>query len=51
MVDRVVVMHADDGLAFIADACAVMADAVNETRLVAPGHCDLADVYAEPQPP
>jgi hypothetical protein len=30
MVDRVVVLHADDGLSFIADACAVMADAVND---------------------
>jgi len=47
MVDRVVVLHADDGLSFIADACAVMADAVNETRLVTAGHADLVEVYAE----
>jgi hypothetical protein len=26
MVDRVVVLHADDGLSFVADACAVIAD-------------------------
>ncbi len=43
MVDRVVVLHADDGLSFIADACAVMADPVNETRLVTPGHADLVE--------
>ncbi len=47
MVDRVVVLHADDGLSFIADACAAMADAVNETRLVTPGHANLVDAYAE----
>ena len=47
MVDRVVVLHADDGLSFIADACAVMADAVNETRLVTAGHADLVEAYAE----
>lgn len=47
MVDRVVVLHADDGLSFIADACAVMADAVNETRLVASGHTNLVEAYAE----
>ena len=47
MVDRVVVLHADDGLSFIADACAVMADAVNETRLVTSGHANLVEAYAE----
>lgn len=47
MVDRVVVLHADDGMSFIADACAVMADAVNETRLVTSGHADLVEAYAE----
>ena len=47
MVDRVVVLHADDGLSFIADGCAVMADAVNETRLVTSGHADLVEAYAE----
>jgi hypothetical protein len=47
MVDRVVVLHADDGLSFISDACAVMADAVNETRLVTAGHVDLVEAYAE----
>ena len=47
MVDRVVVLRADDGLSFIADACAVMADAVNETRLVTAGHADLVEAYAE----
>lgn len=47
MVDRVVVLHADDGLSFIAEACAVMADAVNETRLVTAGHADLVEAYAE----
>ena len=47
MVDRVVVLHADDGLSFVADACAVMADAVNETRLVTAGHADLVEAYAE----
>lgn len=47
MVDRVVVLHADDGLSFVADACAAMADAVNETRLVTAGHADLVEAYAE----
>lgn len=47
MVDRVVVLYADDGLSFIADACAVMADAVNETRLVTAGHADLVEAYTE----
>jgi hypothetical protein len=47
MVDRVVVLHADDGLSFVADACAVMADAVDETRLVTAGHADLVEAYAE----
>ena len=47
MVDRVVVLHADDGLSFIADACAVLADAVNETRLVTTRHSDLVEAYAE----
>ena len=47
MVDRVVVLHADDGLSFIADACAVMAAAVNETRLVTSGHADLVEAYTE----
>ncbi len=47
MVDRVVVLHADDGLSFIADACAAMADAVNETRLGTAGHADLVEAYAE----
>ena len=45
MVDRVVVLHADDGLS--ADACAAMADAVNETRLVTSGHANLVEAYAE----
>ena len=40
-------MHADGGLSFIADACAVMADAVNETQLVTVGHTDLLEAYAE----
>ena len=47
MVDRVVVLHADDGLSFIADGCAVMAEAVNQTRLVTSGHADLVEAYAE----
>ncbi len=47
MVDRVVVLHGDDGLSFIADACAAMADAANETRLVSAGRSALVDAYAE----
>jgi hypothetical protein len=47
MVDRVVVLHADDGPSFVADACAVMADAVNEPRLVTEGHADLVEAYTE----
>ncbi len=47
MVDRVVVLEGDDGMSFMADACAAMAEAVNETRLVTPGYANLVDAYAE----
>jgi hypothetical protein len=39
-------LHAHVGLSFIADACAVMADALTEPRLVTAGHADLVEVYA-----
>ena len=35
MGDHVVVLRSDDPLAFVADACAALADLVNETRPVA----------------
>lgn len=47
MADRVVVLRSSDGLQYLADSCAAIAEAVNEIRLVRPGHQDLIEVYAE----
>lgn len=47
MTDRVVVLHADDALSFVADGCVALADAVNETRLVSDSRQGLVDSYAE----
>lgn len=47
MADRVVVLRSDDALGFVADACAAIADAVNQVRIVRSGDQALVDVYAE----
>jgi hypothetical protein len=47
MGDRVVVLRSDDGLGFLADACAALAEAVNEVRVARAGDADLVEVYAE----
>lgn len=47
MTDRVVVLRADDGIGFVADACAALADVVNQVRAVRAGDADLVDAYAE----
>ncbi len=45
--DRVVVLRRHDSLAFVADACAVAAEAVNEPRSWGSTDEALAHVYAE----
>lgn len=47
MVDRVVVLRAEDAESFVADGCAALADAVNEIRLVVSSDSVLVDAYAE----
>lgn len=47
MADRVVVLHSDDGLSFIASGCAALAEAANELRLVTSAGGELLDAYAE----
>lgn len=47
MGDRVVVLRADDGIGFVADACAALADAVNQIRVTRSTDGDLVDAYAE----
>jgi hypothetical protein len=47
MTDRVVVFHPDDPSRFIVDACAALADAVNETRLWRDDDSAAIAVYAE----
>ena len=47
MTDRIVVLRTDDALAFVADACAAFADAVNEIRVSRAGDTDLVSAYAE----
>lgn len=45
--ERVVVLRSDDPLAFVADACAALADAVNEVRAVRRSDRELVESYAE----
>ena len=45
--DRVVVLRDRDGLSFVADGCAALADAANEIRLARAGDADLVRAYAE----
>jgi hypothetical protein len=47
MADRVVVLRSDDGVGFLADACAALADAGNEVRVIRTTDAELVDVYAE----
>ena len=46
-IDRVVVLRPDDPVAFLAEACAAAADAVNELRVASAADAALVDVYAE----
>jgi hypothetical protein len=45
--ERVVVLHPEDGISFVADACAAVADAVNGVRPARSGEVELTNVYAE----
>jgi hypothetical protein len=47
MGDQVVVLRSDDPLGFIADACAAVADLVNETRLWQSSDQIAIETYAE----
>jgi hypothetical protein len=47
MGDRVVVLRADDGIGFVADACAALADVVNQVRVSRSTDGELVDAYAE----
>ena len=47
MGDQVVVLRSDDPLAFVADACAAVADIVNETHLWHSSDQLVTDTYAE----
>jgi hypothetical protein len=46
-IDRVVVLRPDDPVAFLAEACAAAATAVNELRVARANDAVLVDVYAE----
>lgn len=47
MTDRIVVLKADDPVSFVAEACAALADAVNEIRIQRRGDVVLVKAYAE----
>ena len=47
MGDHVVVLRSDDPFAFVADACAALADLVNETRLSRSSDQVMIETYAE----
>ena len=47
MNQRIVVLRAEDGMSFVADACAALAEAVNGVRPTRSGDVDLTSVYAE----
>jgi hypothetical protein len=47
MGDRVVVLRADDGIGFVADACAALADAVTRVHVSKSTDADLVDTYTE----
>ena len=46
-IDRVVVLRRDDPVAFLAESCAAVADAVNELRVARTADAALVDVYGE----
>jgi hypothetical protein len=46
MPDRIVVLRDRDPFAFVADACAAVADAVNEPHAWSVAHDELVDAYA-----
>jgi hypothetical protein len=47
MTDRVIVLHPNEALSFVADACAALADIVNEIHVSRPGDTELTNVYTE----
>ena len=47
MGDRVVVLRTDDGIGFVADACAASAEAVHQVRVSRATDADLGDAYTE----
>lgn len=47
MPDRILVLRPDDPVSFVADACAALADAVNEVRVVRSTDEELVATYAE----
>ena len=47
MSDRVVVLRPDDPSGFVVDACAALADVVNETRMWQPADATAIETYAE----
>ena len=47
MVDRVVVLRDGNATGFLADACAALAEAVNQMRAIRPSDADLVEAYAE----
>lgn len=47
MVDRIAVLRSSDPIGFVADACAALAESVNEIRVSGPGDEQLLAAYAE----
>lgn len=47
MSEHIVVLRTHDPVSFLADACAALAQAVNEVRAARPMDSELVDVYAE----
>ncbi len=47
MNERIVVLRPDEGISFVADACAALAEAVNGVRPTRSGDAELTNVYAE----
>ncbi|MHB8467662.1 MAG: hypothetical protein ACYDH6_08450 [Acidimicrobiales bacterium] len=47
MIDRIVVLRADDAFSFVADACAALAQAVNAVRALRDTDDALVETYAE----
>ena len=47
MNERIVVLRPEEGISFVADACAALAEAVNDLRPTRSGDAELTTVYAE----